>query len=193
MPLAFDRHWLLTWTTYGTWLPGDVRGFVSPISREAEGGKWARENRPGVAYDRDMPDRLKQSRQLLKGPPVFLRLPQAELLLGQFQETARHRGWGLLAAAVMRAHVHVVVGVPGDPEPDAMLRDFKAYGSRVLNRQFSRPESGTWWTEGGSKRVKRAEAAVVAAVRYVARQEKALVVWVDAGWEWVLGERGGKR
>jgi len=31
MTLAFDRHWLLTWTTYGTWLPGDARGFVSPI------------------------------------------------------------------------------------------------------------------------------------------------------------------
>ena len=100
MPLTYDRHWLLTWTTYGTWLPGDARGFVSPIPRES--GKWTRENRPGVAYDRDVPERLEQSRQLLKGPPVFLRLPQAELLLAQFRETARHRGWGLLAAAVMR-------------------------------------------------------------------------------------------
>ncbi|QDT76216.1 hypothetical protein [Lacipirellula limnantheis] len=153
MPLAYDRHWLLTWTTYGTWLPGDARGFVSPISRESEHGKWTRENRPGVAYDQDLPERLEQSRQLLKGAPVFLRLPQAELLLGQFGETAIHRGWGLLAAAVMRAHAHLVVGVTGDPEPDALLRDFKAYGSRALNRRFSRPESGTWWTEGGSRAV----------------------------------------
>lgn len=183
MPLAYDRHWLLTWTTCGTWLPGDARGFVSPVSRESEGGKWSRVNRPGVAYDRDMPGRLEQSRQLLKGAPVFLRLPQAELLLGQFRETAVHRGWELLAAAVMRAHVHLVVGVPGDPEPDALLRDFKAYGSRAFNRRSSRPESGTWWTEGGSRRVKRTEEAVVAAVRYVAQQEKALVAWVDAGWD----------
>lgn len=191
MPLAFDRHWLLTWTTYGTWLPGDARGFVSPIPRESEHGKWTRENRPGIAYDRDMPERLEQSRQLLKGPPVFLRLPQAELLQAPFQETARHRGWGLLAAAVMRAHVHLVVGVPGDPEPDALLRDFKAYGSRVLNRRFSQPASGTWWTEGGSKRVKRTEELVVRAVRYVARQEGALVVWVGAGWGgcWVRGDK----
>ena len=191
MSLTYDRHWLLTWTTYGTWLPGDSRGFVSPIPRKS--GKWTRENRPGVAYDRDVPERLAESRRLLKGPPVFLRLPQAELLLGQFQETAAHRGWGLLAAAVMRAHVHLVVGVPGDPEPDALLRDFKAYGSRALNRRFSRPESGTWWTEGGSKRVNRTVELVVRAVRYVARQEGALVVWVDAGWEWVLREDGGKR
>jgi hypothetical protein len=26
-----DRFWLLTWTTYGTWLPGDERGFVSEV------------------------------------------------------------------------------------------------------------------------------------------------------------------
>ena len=27
---GIDRIWFLTWTTYGTWLPGDERGFVSP-------------------------------------------------------------------------------------------------------------------------------------------------------------------
>ena len=27
-----DRYWLLTWTTYGTWLPGDARGFVSNVA-----------------------------------------------------------------------------------------------------------------------------------------------------------------
>jgi hypothetical protein len=25
------RYWFLIWTTYGTWLPGDDRGFVSPV------------------------------------------------------------------------------------------------------------------------------------------------------------------
>ncbi len=27
--------WLLTWTTYGTWLPGDERGFVGNVIEEA--------------------------------------------------------------------------------------------------------------------------------------------------------------
>jgi len=27
-----ERHWFLTWTTYGTWLPGDDRGFVCNVS-----------------------------------------------------------------------------------------------------------------------------------------------------------------
>ena len=26
--------WLLTWTTYGTWLPGDERGFVGNVVEE---------------------------------------------------------------------------------------------------------------------------------------------------------------
>jgi hypothetical protein len=26
-----DRVWMITWTTYGTRLPGDARGFVSNV------------------------------------------------------------------------------------------------------------------------------------------------------------------
>ena len=49
----------------------------------------------------------------------------------------------------MANHVHVVVGVPGDPEPERLLADFKAWGTRRLNRGWGRREH--WWTQGGSK------------------------------------------
>jgi REP element-mobilizing transposase RayT len=192
-----DRHWLLTWTTYGTWLPGDERGFVSPVltSHRRAGdvspppeapSKRTIHNTPGGAIDRDEPKLKQLSRDLLKGPPIFLDERQAAALLKQFQETAAHRGWVLLAAAIMRAHVHLVVGVPGDPDPEKLLGDFKAYGSRTLNRDFGRRASDTWWTENGSTRVKRDERAIIAAVRYVARQEKPLVVWVNPDYQWML-------
>ena len=29
--IPIDRNWFLTWTTYGTWLPGDPRGFVGSL------------------------------------------------------------------------------------------------------------------------------------------------------------------
>jgi REP element-mobilizing transposase RayT len=45
-------------------------------------------------------------------------------LVDQFRETAGVRGWALLAAAVMANHVHLVVGVDGDPEPAEFLRVF---------------------------------------------------------------------
>src|SRR5947209_816005 len=34
---AMDRYWFLTWTTYGTWLPGDARGFVGRVWSADEG------------------------------------------------------------------------------------------------------------------------------------------------------------
>jgi REP element-mobilizing transposase RayT len=90
-----------------------------------------------------MPDLRKASERLLKGPPVYLRLPHAEPLFAQFQETAQYRHWTLIAVAIMRAHLHLLIGVPGDPNPEDLLRDFKAYGSRSLNQRFSRPKGGT--------------------------------------------------
>ena len=45
------RYWLLTWTTYGTWLPGDDRGFVSPV-RKSSLDNWQRQNERGTEYSR---------------------------------------------------------------------------------------------------------------------------------------------
>lgn len=184
MPQALDRYWLLTWTTYGTWLPGDQRGFVSPVPQDD--GPRIRRNTPHTPCDRDMPELKKEAKSLLKGPPVFLGLPQAQPLFEQFQETSTYRAWTLIATGIMRAHIHLLVGVPGDPDPEAILRDYKAYGSRSLNHRFSRPKSGTWWTEGGSKRIKRSDKEIFNAVRYVARQEKPLLAWVHSEWAWML-------
>jgi REP element-mobilizing transposase RayT len=178
-----DRFWLLTWTTYGTWLPGDARGFVSPV-REGPGPE-VRHNMPGSSYDEDMPGLVRASQSALKGAPVFLDAEQSDVLLQQFRATAAHRGWELLAAAVMANHTHLIVGVPGDPDPSVLLRDFKGYGSRALNGRWPRPAGGTWWTESGSRRKLPGAEAVWAAVEYVKRQANALVIWSAAP-----GERG---
>ncbi|MGL6096021.1 MAG: transposase [Fimbriiglobus sp.] len=167
-----DRVWLLTWTTYGTWMPGDRRGFVSPVP--TDGGPAVRHNLPGTPYDANHPDLLTAARSRMLGDPVRLTRDQAVRLVPQFRETARHRDWRLLAAAVMGNHVHLVVGVPGDPEPADLLRDFKAYGGRMLNRDFGKPAGGTWWTESGSRRKLPDERAVRAAVAYVRNQANAL-------------------
>jgi REP element-mobilizing transposase RayT len=141
-----DRVWLLTWTTYATWLPGDPRGFVSNI----EDG--IRHNVLGTDYDSDMPTLQQYMSQKLRGAPIYLIKEQAQVLLKQFQETTTTRGWTLIGTAIMMNHIHILVGVPGDPEPEDLLRDFKNYGSRALNRRWGKPESDTWWTVSGSKR-----------------------------------------
>ena len=90
--------------------------------------------------------------------------------------TAAHRGWTLHALAVMSNLVHVVVTAAGDPDPDSLLRDLKAYASRALNTRFGRPSGGTWWTRSGSKRKCADQDALMARVRYVREQPGALVV-----------------
>jgi REP element-mobilizing transposase RayT len=91
------------------------------------------------------------------------------------QSTARYRGWHLLAGAIMTNHLHLLVGVPGDPDPATLIRDLISYSSRVLNQKYGKPESGTWWTEGGSRRKLPDENAVQRAVLYVLNQKYALI------------------
>ena len=173
--IAPDRYWLLTWTTYGTWLPGDDRGSVVD-------SRPHRQNIPGSPYLSPQLDIHQRARTVQAGPSVYLSAEQAAVALTQFHETATYRGWFLHAAAVMRNHVHLVVGVPGDPEPETLLRDFKSYASRAINTRWPKPASGTWWTASGST---RKLSDVPAAVQYVRDQEYPLVVWVADD----LGER----
>jgi REP element-mobilizing transposase RayT len=179
-----DRCWFLTWTTYGTWLPGDARGFVSNV--EEGPGPEVRHNVPGTPYDRDMPGLRRSAQAALKCLPINLVLEQAQPLLQQFQETARYRGWMLLVVAIMRNHVHIVVGVPGDPDPSDLLGDLKAYGSRALNKTSGKPASGTWWTESGSKRKLKSITAVTDVVQYVRDRPYPLLIWIADE----AGERG---
>ena len=181
-----DRIWLLSWSLYGSRLPGDERGFVGTV-RERRGdepnGPRLRHNRVQTEYDRDMPGLERSARRLMKDPPAMLADPQADALAAQFAETAAHRGWRLLAGAIMPLHIHLLVGVSGDPDPHTLLRDFKAYGSRALNRTGKR----RWWTEGGSTRKKSDPEAVRDAAKYVRDQEGPLRVWLDSGVATVVG------
>ena len=175
-----DRYWLLTWTAYGTWLPGDRRGFVSPV--RAASGALTVHNRPGTDFDANIPKLESEARRRLRCSPIRLLVDQAGLLSTQLRDTAAIPQQEMCALAVMHNHIHVVLGVPGDPDPSWLLRDMKAYASRALNARFSRPASGTWWTQSGSKRKLPNESAIFAAVRYVRDQPGALVVWLADAW-----------
>jgi REP element-mobilizing transposase RayT len=170
-----DRYWLLTWSTYGSRLPGDGRGFVSYVRDGVD--RHVIHNIPGTPFDERKSALAHYAERVMKGDPVRLLLDQALSLLEQFRETANHRGWTLFAVGIMANHVHLVVGVPGDPSPASILRDFKAYGSRQLNRSWTKPKSDTWWTESGSKRKLQPPHAVLAGIRYVIEQEFPLVIW----------------
>ena len=119
------RHWLLTWTTYGTWLPGDDRGSITAI-RVNTSGHRVHYNLPGTPSVGGLPELRDAAAGLMKGPPIFLVNEQAKVLLDQFHETANVRSFCLDAVAIMANHIHIVVTVDGDPEPETLLRDFKS-------------------------------------------------------------------
>ncbi len=175
---GIDRYWHLTWTTYGQWLPGDERGSVTRI-RLPNHDHRIEEDQLGTPRTPPIRGLTEAARKALVGPPVLLTELQGKDLLLQFHETCVHRKWLLVATAIMANHIHSLIGVPGDPDPEDLLRDFKAWGSRRLNKTYTKPASGTWWTESGSKRKKSDLPAILNAIDYIERQEHPLVVWIN--------------
>src|SRR5262245_8499986 len=176
------RPWLLTNTTYGTWLPGDPKGSVTSVRDRRPDDEMStvrvEHDRPGEPCEPELPGLRRSAMERMSGPPIYLDRERAELVLTQFQETAEYRSWTLRAVAIMANHFHIVVLVPGDPDPTRVLADFKAYASRTLNRRYGKPPSETWWTDGGSKRKLKDEPALAEATEYVLyRQWRPLVVW----------------
>ena len=108
-PIAF----FITIATYGTWLPGDKRGWIEyqvgwqlpdPI-RELEAGARMNENACFLTPD----DRLIVEQQL--------------------QETCDHRAWVLHAQNCRSNHMHVLVGCV-NVRPKKIRADIKAWCTR---------------------------------------------------------------
>ena len=177
-----DRIWFLTNSTYGTWLPGDRRGFVGHVAdhrvEDSEDDHRIMHNLLGTPYDEDIPGLYTSAQNLMLGPPIELTLEHATIAKLQFLETAKFRNWTILAGSIMWNHFHLVVGVWGDPDPGKILGDFKSWGTRALSKHFGEPAPKTWWTERGSKRKLPNESACRTVIEYfLHKQPNPLVVW----------------
>ncbi len=153
--------WLITFSCYGTRLPGDERGSVER-TRQGRGRFIA----PSILLEAHAAEEMTQPRYILDPH-------SANLVLQEIQRDCAHRGWALLAAHVRSTHVHVVA--EGFDDPDRAMGEFKAYASRVLNiqdgtRAEELKEEGPrkHWARGGSTRRLPDSQAIANAVRYVA-------------------------
>jgi REP element-mobilizing transposase RayT len=166
---------LITWTTYGAWLPGDPRGHVSNTRLDPH-GHIPRQNTPGTpvapgdAFTRD------KARELLAQPPVSLSSAEARVAAQALADAATARGWRILRAAVMANHVHVVV-TDCPPDGSAVRRVLKGVSQAALSKFVGRPQ--LWWTSHGSDRYKNDGSAIENAINYVARQDRMLAAVVD--------------
>jgi REP element-mobilizing transposase RayT len=154
-PIAF----FLTWSTYGTWLPGDSRGWV--------------EYRRGF----QLPDPILELEcaARMTEHACRLTLDQRERVHTQVAETCEHKGWLLHAVNCRTNHVHVVLSSPAHPK--TIREQLKAWCTRQLNEQQAEagiPESERrmqWWTERGSIRWIYGESDLAIAIEYVLNQQ----------------------
>jgi REP element-mobilizing transposase RayT len=141
--------YFLTWVTYGTWLPGDARGWV-----QYQAG-W------------QLPDPIRQreAKALMTEDACILTAEQRRAVEAQIAETCAHRGWTLHVVNCRTNHVHVVVTAEV-ADPDKIRIDLKAWASRTLKKKFDR-NRGNWWAERGSIRYLNSDDDLEAATQYV--------------------------
>ena len=145
-PLGF----FITWASYGTWLPGDSRGWI-----EFQRG-W------------QFPDPIRELEAQAKMSENACRLTLEQRLAvnTQIEETCEHRGWLLHRVNCRSNHVHVVVSAPFT-HPKKIRMDLKAWATRCLKEIFD-PQRENWWADRGSIRWLWTDDDLHAAIRYVA-------------------------
>ena len=126
-----------TWTTYGTWLPGDWRGFRQH-GRPEKGAiaRWEFE-----------------ARFRMTGTAVLLNQVQRNIVEETVANHCVHRAWELHAVSCRSNHVHAILTAP-DRDLKIPREQFMAWCTRKL-KEHERTVSGfqtvreCWWTERG--------------------------------------------
>jgi hypothetical protein len=131
----------VTTTSYGTWLPGDERGYV-------DNGQIYPSRRYLKAH----------VEKTLSGPKAVFSLHEQEQLFQFLQDAAVEFGYELTDAAVEATHLHWIVG-HGDGV-DEMV-------GRLKNRMRQRLGRGRIWTKGYSHRLLFDEDSLEAARKYL--------------------------
>ena len=156
--MSEPHAYLLTWTTYGTWLPGDERGSV--------------DNRHNIYGEEPAPpdaERRATSTARLAQPPFRMDDAARAVVRDAIIDHCAFRRWELVTLNVRSNHVHVVV--QSNLTPADTAAKLKARATRLLRERGVIPPDRIVWTERGSGRYLGDEAALNAAVRYVEDQQ----------------------
>ncbi len=138
--------YMATWTTYGTWLQGDERGYVRD-------GKTLAQN-----------DKLKSANQRQqKYPTVKLNSEQKQIIRDAIVEEAQRINHKIFALAVCSNHVHIVAGVSEESIEQSVHR-YK-YSATLALRKFG--SQGKIWSKGFDKRFCFTDKELENKVRYV--------------------------
>jgi REP element-mobilizing transposase RayT len=140
----------VTTTSFGTWLPGDLRGYV----------------RKGVILPGD-PKLLELSRQLMKGTPVYFSVAEREQLFDALVAACAEFDYRLSDVTIESWHLHWIIW-----HEDAI----ETVMGRLKTRMRQRLARGRIWTEGYCAETLFDDTALVQAQEYVARHDGARMV-----------------
>jgi REP element-mobilizing transposase RayT len=146
--MAETIGYMLTWTTYGTWLQGELKGFV-------KNGEVLGDN---VAL-------RKSNIRNLKGGVVKLRRKEKAIVREALMEAAKGFKQKIRAIAVHSNHVHVVCEYVDVPL-SALVGHYKNAGRKALKKTGF---EGRVWTRGYDKRYCFDEKALQDRINYVQR------------------------
>jgi hypothetical protein len=155
---AYPAGYMITLRTYGTWLPGDSRG-------------WVDRRRPTHRFSAQDPDALREEHaaRRLRGAPFVFSRPQMLIVLREMRATAARRGWRLRFVNVRTAHVHVIITAACRPEKIATA--LKANATRALREAGEIGPATKVWSRHASTVYLWTEAAVDAACRYAMEEQ----------------------
>ena len=144
--------YMVTWTTYGTWLPGDKRGYV----------------RQGKIMPGD-PKILKASQSLQKAATVTLDSEQKAIIRRAILQEAQKIGHTIEALAVCTNHIHLVA-YPCEKPIESIVSRYKNVAMFALQKDGPVRRI---WTRGFDKRFCFNEKSMKQRIEYVKRHDRA--------------------
>jgi REP element-mobilizing transposase RayT len=149
--------YFITWTTYGTWLPGDFRGWIKKNFNGIQ--------EPSIKLEQD-------SRARMAEEAIELTIGQRAIVEKTIRDHCTIRNWRLDAINARTNHVHVVV--TADRDPNEVMNQLKAWCSRKLSDAAGltgpvAKKAGRrhWFTEDGDKQLIDSEEFLRNAIKYV--------------------------
>lgn len=112
--------------TYGTWLPGDPRGFRARHHREHIGGDYRNPPPPGANRET-----LDRSRTLLRRPPIRLDAAHREIATGAMVEKLLTDEIEVIALSIDDHHFHLLARFR-DHQPRHWVGRAKMHSSMLL-------------------------------------------------------------
>jgi len=141
---------MITWTTYGTWLQGDKRGYV----------------KNGIILPAN--DKLKSANQKQqKFQTVKLNPSQKHIVRKAILQEAQKINQKILAIAVCSNHVHIVAKVSSE-SIEKIVHRYKRLATFVLRKAGL---SGKVWSKGFDKRFCFTDKDIEQKVNYVNRHK----------------------